>query len=62
MLTLLMIAFAAAFLEGLLKVNTLPIPLMKNRNVKRISLFRYGYFSLLHEFWESVKNMSVLPT
>ena len=62
MLTLLMIAFAAAFIEGLLRVNTLPIPLMKNRNVKRISIFRYGYVSLLHEFWANVKNVSVLST
>ena len=62
MLTLLMIAFAAAFIEGLLKMNTLPIPLMKVRNVKRISIFRYGYVSLLHQFWANVKNISVLPT
>lgn len=62
MLTLLMIAFAAVFIEGLLKIQALPIPLMKNRNVRRISIFRYGYVNLLHEFWANVKMMSVLPT
>ena len=62
MLTLLMIAFAAAFIEGLLRIQTLPIPMMKSRTVKRISIFRYGYVSLLHEFWANVKNKSVLPT
>ena len=62
MLTLLMIAFAAAVIEGLIQVQRLPIPLIKNSNVKRISIFRYGYVSLLHKFWANVKNMSVLPT
>lgn len=62
MLTLLMIAFAAAFIEGLLKIRTLPIPLMKKREVQRISIFRYGYVELLHEFWANVKNFAALPT
>lgn len=62
MLTMLMIAFAAAFIEGLLKIQTLPIPLMSNRNVRRISVFRYGYINLLHDFWANVKIQSVLPT
>lgn len=62
MLTLLMIAFAAAFIEGLLKIQNFPIPLMKKRQVQRISIFRYGYVSLLHEFWANVKNMAALPT
>lgn len=62
MLTFLMIAFAAVFIEGLLKIHSLPIPLMKDRNVKRISIFRYGYVSVLHEFWENVKIQSVLTT
>ena len=62
MLSLLMIAFAAAFIEGLIKVHELPIPLMKNRQVKRISIFRYGYVNLLHDFWANVKNTSVMPT
>lgn len=62
MLTLLMIAFAAVFIEGLVKIQTLPISLMKNRQVQRISIFRYGYVGLLHEFLANVKNLSVLPT
>lgn len=62
MLTFLMIAFAAVFIEGLLKIHSLPIPLIKNRNVKRISIFRYGYVSVLHEFWANVKIQSILPT
>lgn len=62
MLTLLMIAFAAVFLEGLLKVQTLPIPLIRNKEVQRISIFRYGYVNLLHDFWTNVKNTSALPT
>ena len=55
MLVLLMVAFAAAFIEGLMKIGSLPIPLMKKRMVLRISIFRYGYVSLLHEFWANVK-------
>lgn len=50
MLSLLLIAFAAAFIEGLLKVRQMPIPLMKNRLVIRMSVFRYVYVNLLHEF------------
>lgn len=62
MLTLLMIAFAAAFIEGLLKIETLPIPLKKKELVKRISIFRYGYVSILHDFWANVKAESVFAT
>lgn len=39
MLVLLMIAFGAAFIEGLAKIESLPIPLMKNWNIRRISIF-----------------------
>lgn len=62
MLTLLMVAYAAAFLCGLLKIDSLPIPLKKKDDVKRISIFRYGYVSLLHDFWANVKTRSVLVT
>lgn len=62
MLTLLMIAFAAAFIEGLLKIESLPIPMMKKRQVQRISIFRYGYVELLRDFWANVKFLAVLPT
>ena len=62
MLTLLMIAFAAALLEGLLKIETLPIPLKKKEQVKRISIFRYGYVSLLQDFWANVKAKSIFAT
>lgn len=62
MLTLLMIAFASAFLEGLLKVEELPIPMKKKEHVKRISIFRYGYVSLLQNFWANVKAKSVFVT
>lgn len=58
MLVLLMIAFGAAFIEGLAKIESLPIPLMKNCNIRRISIFRYGYVCLLHDFWNTVKNES----
>ena len=62
MLTLLMIAFAAAFINGLIRIRTLPIPIIKNRNVQRMSIFRYGYVDLLHDFWKNVKNLSAKPT
>lgn len=62
MLVLLMIAFAAAFIDGLVKIESLPIPMMKSRNVQRISIFRYGYVSLLHDFWANVKNMAAKPS
>lgn len=62
MLTLAMIAYAAAFIQGLIKIRSLPIPLMKKREVKRISIFRYGYVELLHDFWANVKNSAALPT
>lgn len=56
LLTLLMIAFAVVFIDGLLKIESLPIPMMKSRNVQRMSIFRYGYVNLLHDFWSNVKN------
>lgn len=62
MLVLLMIAFAAVFIDGLLKIDKLPIPMMKNGTVQRISIFRYGYVNLLHDFWENVKTESTKPT
>lgn len=62
MLILLMIAFAAAFINGLLKIETLPIPLKKKEMVKRISIFRYGFISMLHDFWSNVKAASVYVT
>ena len=62
MLVLLIIAFATVFIEGLLEIQTLPIPLVKKRNIRRMSIFRYGYLCWLHKYWENVKNISVLPT
>ena len=62
MLVLLMIAFAAVFIDGLLKIESLPIPMMKSRNVQRMSIFRYGYVNLLHDFWANVKNEAAKPT
>jgi hypothetical protein len=62
MLTLLMIAFAAVFIDGLVKIESLPIPMMKNPNVQRMSIFRYGYVNLLHDFWTNVKNEAAKPT
>lgn len=62
MLVLLMIAFAAAFIEGLIKIESLPIQIKKKSLVQRISIFRYGYATLLHEFWANVKIESNKPT
>ena len=62
MLTLLMIAFAAVFIDGLVKIESLPIPMMKSRNVQRISVFRYGYVNLLYGFRANVKNEAAKPT
>lgn len=62
MLVLLMIAFAAVFIDGLLKIESLPIPMIKSRNVQRMSIFRYGYVNLLHDFWANVKNEAAKPT
>lgn len=62
LLVLLMIAFAAAFIEGLVRIESLPIPLIRKRNVRRISIFRYGYINLLHDFWTIVKNEAAKPT
>lgn len=62
MLVLLMIAFAAVFIDGLLKIESLQIPMMKSRNIQRISIFRYSYVNLLHDFWANVKNEAAKPT
>lgn len=62
MLVLLMIAFAAVFIDGLLKIESLPVSMMKSTNVQRMSIFRYGYVSLLHDFWANVKNEAPKPT
>lgn len=61
-LTLVMIAYASAFIKGLIKIKSLPIPMIKKKEVQRISIFRYGYVELLHEFWGDVKNQAAFPT
>jgi hypothetical protein len=62
MLTLPMIAFAAGFIDGLIKIESMPIPMMKSRNVQHISIFRYTYASPRHDFWTNVKNEADKPT
>lgn len=43
MLALLMIAFAPAFIDSLVRIKSLPIPMMKSMNVQHMSIFRYDY-------------------
>ena len=57
MLVLPMIVFAAVFIDRLLKIESLPIPKMKSRNLQRISFFRYGYVNSSMTFGQMLKMM-----
>lgn len=54
MLALMSVAYAVAFIDGLVKSMATPIPIMKKNGRKRESILRYGITDCLHRFWANV--------
>lgn len=54
MLALMSVAYAVAFIDGLVKAMVSPIPIMKKNRRKRESILRYGITESLHRFWSNV--------
>lgn len=54
MLDIILIAYACAFIEGLIKARNSPIPIMKENGRKRFSIYSYGVNllipAILHDF------------
>ena len=58
MLRLIFIAYAAAFLDGLDRIRSSPIPIMNNTKRKRFSIFSWGLDDVLRLIWANVKFKS----
>lgn len=56
MLKLVFVAYAAAYIDGLIRIKTLPIPIMKKYERKRFSIFSWGLDELLGMLWANVKS------
>lgn len=54
MLALMSVAYAVAFIDGLIKIASTPIPLIKKNGRKRASILRYGLTDCIHRFWANV--------
>lgn len=55
MLRLVFIAFAAAFIDGLIRIKSAPIPIMNKSGRKRFSIFTWGLDEVLRLLWANVK-------
>ena len=55
MLRLVFIAFAAAFIDRLIRVKSAPIPIMNKSGRKRFSIFTWGLEEVLRLLWANVK-------
>ncbi|MDE6226728.1 MAG: hypothetical protein K2M63_04345 [Muribaculaceae bacterium] len=53
------IAFAAAFIDGLIRIKIAKIPLMKKTNRRRFSIFTWGLEDVLRLLWANVKFQPV---
>lgn len=58
MLALVMIAYACAFIEGLITAQSHPIPLMKSNGRKRYSIFTWGLSIIISLLWKEPRNCS----
>lgn len=56
MLKLILIAFACAFIDGLIRIREHPIPTMKRNGRKRFSIFSFGLDIVVGDLWKSVKT------
>ena len=59
MLALMSIAYAVAFIDGLVKIESIPIPVVKKNGRKRFSILRYGLTDCIHRFWSNVKFTTI---
>lgn len=55
MLKLILIAFACAFIDGLIRIKEHPIPKMKRNGRKRFSIFSFGIDIIVYDLWANVK-------
>lgn len=55
MLKYVFIAYAAAFIDGLVRIKSNPIPIMKKANRKRFSIFTWGLDEVIRLLWTNVK-------
>lgn len=55
MLKYVFIAYAAAFIDGLIRIKSNPIPIMKKVNRKRFSIFTWGLDEVVRLIWANVK-------
>lgn len=62
MLVLMSIAYAAAFIDGWVKITSIPIPIMKKNGRKRLSILRYGLTDSIHRFWANVNFTPTWPS
>ena len=62
MLKLILIAFACAFIDGLIRIKERPIPTMKNNGRKRFSIFSFGIDIIVGDLWANVKFTPSLAT
>lgn len=62
MLKLILVAFACAFIDGLIKIKERPIPTMKSNGRKRFSIFSFGLDIVVGDLWANVKSKPCLAT
>lgn len=56
MLAIVLIAYACAFIDGLVKSKELPIPIMKKSGRRRFSIFSWGLDFVIADIWEGIPN------
>ena len=54
MLTIILIAYACAFIEGLIRIRPNPIPVMKKNGRRRFSIFTWGLDLLIANIWQHI--------
>lgn len=57
LLAIVLMAYACAFIEGLLKSVRCPIPIMKSNGRKRYSIFSWGMNFIFHQLWEDTSDI-----
>lgn len=56
MLSIILIAYACAFIEGLLKMRKTGIPIMKQNGRRRFSIFSWGLDFVIADIWKDGSN------
>lgn len=57
MLKLILIAYACAFIDGLVRIKDHPIPVMKSNGRKRFSIFSFGLDIIVTDLWRCGGNV-----